>query len=134
MKLTPLLADLRALEQRLAAVYRTAAQVHVEERDVHYQSLTFAEQCDRHAEVLAGGGRAETAAPLTGDLLEDLRTLVLLATEVSTTWIVAGQAAQALRDEALLETVRRCHEEAELHVKWLTTRLKDAAPQALVVG
>ena len=47
---------------------------------------------------------------------------------------MAGQAAQAARDAELLETVTRCHTETELQVKWLTTRIKVAAPQALVVG
>jgi hypothetical protein len=28
----------------------------------------------------------------------------------------------------------QCHTETELHVGWLTTRLKVAAPQALVTG
>ena len=48
--------------------------------------------------------------------------------------MMAGQAAQALRDDELLAVVRECHLETELQVKWLTTRIKDAAPQALVVG
>jgi len=134
MKLTHLLAGLQALERRLATTYRTAAQMHSRERDVHYQSLTFAEQCERHSQRLEGGDRARKAARLTGELLEDLRTLILLATEVSTTWVMVAQAAQALRDDSLLATVRDFHEETELQIKWLTTRLKEAAPQALVVG
>jgi hypothetical protein len=137
MKVAQLLADLRALEHCLAATYRETAEVHSGERDVHYQSLTFAKQSDRHAERLAGradGGASGRAASLTGELIDDLRTIFLLAEEVSITWVMAGQAAQALRDDHLLASVRECHEETELQVKWLTTRIKDAAPQALVVG
>ena len=43
MNVASLLTDLYGLEQQLAATYREAAQVHAPERDVHYQSLTFAE-------------------------------------------------------------------------------------------
>jgi hypothetical protein len=43
MNLATLLADLQGLEQRLAATYREAARVHAAERDIHYQSLAFAE-------------------------------------------------------------------------------------------
>jgi hypothetical protein len=135
MKLTPLLADLRTLEHCLAAAYRETAEVHSDEHDVHYQSLTFAKQCDRHVERLGDArGVSGKAASLTGELVDDLRTIFLLTEEVSITWVIAGQAAQALRDAHLLNTVRECHEETELQVKWLTTRIKDAAPQALVVG
>jgi hypothetical protein len=55
----------------------------------------------------ADDGNTGEAASLSGELLEDLRMLLLLATE-------AGQAAQALRDENLLATVRACHEQTEL--------------------
>ena len=48
--------------------------------------------------------------------------------------MMAGQAAQALRDDVLLETVRQCQSETELQVKWLTSRIKVADPQALVTA
>ena len=136
MKVAPLLADLRTLEHCLAAAYREMAEVHSDEHDVHYQSLTFAKQCDRHVERLVGDakGASGKAASLTGELIDDLRMIFLLTEEVSITWVIAGQAAQALRDAHLLNTVRECHEETELQVKWLITRIKDAAPQALVAG
>lgn len=47
---------------------------------------------------------------------------------------MAGQAAQAARDAELLAAVSACHGELELQVKWLTTRIKVASPQVLVVG
>jgi len=67
-------------------------------------------------------------------LLAVLRTLFLAAEEVSITLVMAGQAAQAARDAELLAVVRECHAEVELQVKWLTTRIKVAAPQALVTA
>jgi hypothetical protein len=67
-------------------------------------------------------------------LLRDLQALLLAAEEISITWVMAGQAAQAARDAELLDTVTRYHTETELQVKWLTTRIKVAAPQTLVTG
>jgi hypothetical protein len=70
---------------------------------------------------------------LTAALPVDLRTLILPATEVSTGWVMI-QTVRALHDESLLARLRECHEEIEPQVKCLTTRLKQAAPQELVVG
>jgi len=163
MRLGPLLARLHQLETDLAEDYRTLGERHAAEHDVYHQCHTFALQCERHAQALqphAGrygedvdddtgpdfwSGLLERArrgssallgrAPQGGVLLlRDLRALFLAAEETSITWVMAGQAAQAARDAELLETVTRCHTETELQVKWLTTRIKVASPQALVVG
>ena len=137
MRIAALLRELRGLEERLATAYIEAAARHAAEHDVQHQAHTFAKQCAAHAELLADHeSQNETNATehLSGDLLHDLRALLLSAERVSITWVMAGQAAQALRDENLLSTVRACHVETELQVKWLTTRIKAAAPQALVVG
>ena len=45
-----------------------------------------------------------------------------------------GQAAQGVRDRELLEVVQGCEGETEIQLKWLRTRMKQAAPQALVVA
>ena len=49
-------------------------------------------------------------------------------------WTLVGQAAQGVRDEALLETVQGCERETATQMRWLRTRMKQAAPQALVVS
>ena len=164
MKLGPLLARLHELELDLADEYRRIGERHAADHDVLHQCHTFAKQCQQHAERLApiadrygkhvddesGGGdvwsgliekvrRAGSAAigraPEGGLLLlRDLRELFLRTEECSITWVMAGQAAQAARDPELLEVVTECHTETEIQVKWLTTRIKVAAPQALVVG
>jgi hypothetical protein len=64
-------------------------------------------------------------------LLRDLRHLHLLYAEASVNWVVLGQGAQVARDEALLDTVTRCHEQTLRGMKWSLTRLKEAAPQVL---
>jgi hypothetical protein len=49
-------------------------------------------------------------------------------------WTLVGQAAKGARDQELIGTVDQCAKEIEAQQKWLTTRLKAAAPQALLVA
>ena len=49
-------------------------------------------------------------------------------------WTLVGQAAQGARDRELLAVVARCEGETATQLKWLRTRMKEAAPQALVVA
>ncbi|WP_244295075.1 hypothetical protein [Micromonospora orduensis] len=67
-------------------------------------------------------------------LLRDLQDLYLMAAECDITWTVVGQAAYGARDDELLAVVRRCEGETAIQLKWLRTRMKAAAPQALVVA
>ena len=113
--------------------------------------LRFAEQGAGHAEALAPFvdryGEDKPAEPerlhseLFGGtrggglgLLRDLHDLYLMATECEVTWALVGQAAQGARDLDLLDTVERCEGEVAAQLKWLRTRMKQAAPQALVVA
>jgi len=63
--------------------------------------------------------------------LHDLRDLHLAAARASVAWTVLGQGAQAVRDDALLETVTTSHPETIRTMKWALQRLKEAAPQLL---
>jgi hypothetical protein len=47
---------------------------------------------------------------------------------------MVGQAAQGARDADLFDVVRRCEDEVTIQLKWLRTRMKQAAPQALIVA
>jgi hypothetical protein len=49
-------------------------------------------------------------------------------------WTMIGQAAQGVRDRELLETVNACEGQTATQIKWLKTRMKQAAPQALLVA
>ncbi|HEY7792552.1 MAG TPA: hypothetical protein VIA10_00945 [Gaiellaceae bacterium] len=162
MKIGPLLARLHELETDFAEELRALGERHAADHDVFHQCHTFALQCERHAAALqpvaarygedvgdegpgfwsgllesarrtasASLGRVPESSLL---LLRDLRTLFLQAEECSITWVMAGQAAQAARDQELLDVVRTCHQETEIQVKWFVTRIKVASPQALVVG
>ena len=57
-----------------------------------------------------------------------------MASQVDISWTLIGQAAQGARDKALLETVTSCDEETTKQLRWLRTRMKQAAPQALLVA
>ncbi|WP_433871086.1 hypothetical protein [Saccharopolyspora sp. CA-218241] len=65
------------------------------------------------------------------ELLADLRELHLRAQDVSLHWVLAGQAAQAVGDQGLLGLVSAAHAETRTQARWITTRLKQAAPQVL---
>jgi hypothetical protein len=67
------------------------------------------------------------------DLLRDLHDLWLMNGESHVSLVILDQAAQGLRDEALLATLKKIEEKNERQRTWLLTRLKQAAPQTLVV-
>ncbi|WP_218671457.1 hypothetical protein, partial [Microbispora sp. GKU 823] len=66
-------------------------------------------------------------------LLRDLHGLYLLATECDLSWSVVAQAARGLRDDDLLDLARHCAAETAVQLLWLRTRMRQAAPQVLVV-
>ena len=152
MKLPVYLGLLHKAEATLAESYRQVAQGHGEEPDVHFLCLTLAKQCDAHEQALkpivdryGETGEADEPERLHADglsstrsgavgLLRDLQDLYLLASLVDITWTVVKQAAQGLRDEELLEVIQKCDSETHTQIGWLSTRMKQAAPQALIVA
>lgn len=66
-------------------------------------------------------------------LVRDLHHLYLLVGECSMAQIGLIQAAQALRDKEFHQALQRAQHYSERQQKWLLTRYKQAAPQALVV-
>ncbi len=45
-----------------------------------------------------------------------------------------GQAPKGLHDRELLGVVQDCESQTSLQLRWLSTRMKSAAPQALIVA
>lgn len=152
MKLPVYLGLLREAERTLAGTFRQVAEGHGEEPDVHFLCLTLAQQCDAHYDALGAvvdrygevrpddeperlhaGGLGDTRTGPVG-LLRDLQDVYLLVSFVEITWTVVRQAAQALRDEELLDVVSRCDSETSTQAQWCRTRMKQAAPQALVAA
>jgi hypothetical protein len=58
----------------------------------------------------------------------------VLGTLVQTSWTAIGQAAQGLRDHELLRVTSDASGDASRQLSWLITRMKSAAPQALIVS
>lgn len=152
MKLPVYLTLLAESETTLARSFRQVADAHGDEPDVHFLCLTLAQQCeDRRKKldpVIARYGGAATddeperlhadaiEEPRSGPLglLRDLQDLYLLASLVDVTWTMVKQAGSALHDKELLEVVSRCDGETAVQLRWLQTRMKQAAPQALIAA
>jgi hypothetical protein len=152
MSLKIYLGMLRRTEVTLAESFAEVAEGHGEEPDVYFLCLTLARQClahqekleavvgrygedtsDNEPERLHAVGLKQTRSGPVG-LLRDLQDLYLLASFVDITWTMVKQAAFALRDEELLAVVAECDSQTSTQLKWLQTRMKQAAPQALVAA
>jgi hypothetical protein len=152
MNLDIYLGMLRQAEQTLAESFRQVADGHGAEPDVHFLCHTLAGQCENHGKLLLpvvqrygedpsdneperlhAQGLSETRSGPVG-LLRDLQDLYLLASLVDVTWTMVKQAGSALRDKELLAVVEQCDAETAVQLRWLRTRMKQAAPQALVAA
>ena len=152
MKLPVYVTLLAESESTLARSYRQVADAHGDEPDIHFICLTLAGQCEKHRqrldEVIERIGRApadDEPERLHADAIEETRTgplgvlrdlqdLYLLASLTDVTWTLVKQAAQALVDAHLLEIVEDCEKETSVQLRWLLTRMKQAAPQALIAA
>ncbi len=142
-------------EQTLADSFRSVAEGHAAEVDVFHTCHTLAKMSDEHLRLLApiaarygeeqsgddveeperlhASGLAETRKGAVG-LLRDLQDLHLLGTLCQTTWTVVGQGAQGLRDSELLHAAEQANASTSRQLSWLNTRMKVAAPQALLIA
>jgi hypothetical protein len=138
-------------ECELAEALREVGEAHAEEVDVHTLTSRLATQCESHAEALApfasryGEEAADGPERLHSTLFEgarsgglgllrDLHDLYLLASYLDMAWTVVGQAGKGARDTELVDTVDRCAAQTSTQMSWITTRMKAAAPQALLVA
>ena len=151
MHLANYLGYLHRAELNLAEGFRKVGETHAEEADVYHTSNTLARQCETHAEKLQpfveryGEEAPEEPENLYHELfgetrsgglglLRDLQDLYLMANACDISWTMIGQAAQGARDRELLETVNTYRGQTATQIKWLKTRMKQAAPQALLVA
>ena len=151
MFLANYLGLLHQSELDLAEGFRKVADGHAAEADVYHVCNTLAKQCDAHAENLRpfveryGERRDEEPERLYHDLfdvtrsgsfglLRDLQDLYVMANFCDITWTMIGQAAQGAADRELLETVNALERQTSTQIKWLKTRMKQAAPQTLLVA
>jgi hypothetical protein len=151
MHLTTYLGLLHDAEAALGEAFEQVSKHHGGEPDVEHLCLVLSKQARGHVQTLApvvgryGEQRdrepehlaaAEFGGTRTGGigLLRDLHDLYALASFVDMTWTVVGQAAQGLRDQELIDVVQACEQETTQQLTWLRTRIKQAAPQALIVA
>jgi hypothetical protein len=135
----------------LADSLRIVADGHAVEADVHHTALQLSAKYEHHRDLLRPfverytdhpGGPPERlhAEPVhetrSGGvgLLRDLLDLFLLATYLQQAWTLVGQAAKGNRDTDLVQTVDTCSADVDTALSWLETRMKAAAPQALLVA
>ena len=151
MQLAHYLGLLHRAELELGEALREVARAHGEEPDVHTICLKLAGDSDAHAKKLEpfakryGEEADDEPERLHSELfrgvregglglLRDLHDLYLMACECDMAWTLVGQAAQGARDSDLHAVVQSCEGETAMALKWLSTRMKAAAPQALVVS
>jgi hypothetical protein len=151
MQLAHYLGLLRRAQTELARAFREVGAGHRDEPDVFHTCERLAGQCEAtgqelrpfaerygqdaddeperlHSELFNG----TRSGPLA--LLRDLHDLYLMACESAISWTVIRQASQGARDPALLELATRGETTTNGHIAWITTRMKQAAPQTLVVA
>lgn len=151
MHLATYLGLLDHAERTLADAFRRVGEAHAGEPDVFGLCELLAEQCERHTDALAPVVErydeqreteperllaTELGATRGGGvgLLRDLQGLYTLASFVDITWTVVGQAGKALADRELLDVVGTCEADSAVQLRWLRTRITQAAPQALVAA
>ena len=151
MELTHYLGLLHRSQIELGKAFEEVGEAHSDEVDVFHTCNKLAAQCRGHAEQLEpiadryGEDADDEPERLHSELfqgtregglglLRDLHDLYLMAAECDVAWTLVGQAAQGARDTDLLAVVHGCEGETATQMQWLLTRMKQAAPQALVVA
>ena len=139
-------------EKTLADSFRAVAEGHAHVADVFHTCQMLADWSEANREALApiierygeaddvdepdrlhAAGLGETRGGEIG-LLRDLQDLHVLASLVQTTWTVIAQGAHGLRDRDLLDVAQHANDQTSRQLRWLNTRMKSAAPQALIVA
>lgn len=151
MHLANYLGYLHKAELNLAEGMRKVGEAHMADADIYHTTATLARQCEAHAEGLAPFvDRYGEDAPTEPDrlyhqlfdgtrdgglgLLRDLHDLYIMASACDIAWTMVGQAAQGAKDMELLAVVESCEGQTATQIKWAKTRMKQAAPQALLVS
>jgi hypothetical protein len=151
MHLDEYLGMLHKAQTELAEAFATVAEHHKDEPDLAWVCTYLGGRARAHVDELGrfvrkyGEKSDEEVArlyealfkgPRSGGagLLRDLQDLYLLASLCQITWTVVSQAALGLRDRELDELAKRARADTKQATSWLLTRMKVAAPQALIVA
>ncbi|MFI8185303.1 hypothetical protein OG539_41785 [Actinacidiphila glaucinigra] len=151
MHLVTYLQFQRASEITLGSSYTVISEGHIADADVRWTTARFSRQCAAHADalvpVLARLDAPDESVPerlhiqgvaaaRTGPagLLRDLLDLYQLGNLLDITWSLVGQAGRAIRDHELLRVIDDCAAQTTAQLDWLRMRMKEAAPQTLLVA
>lgn len=142
---------LQASEEQLANAFLTVAEHHQDEPDIggvcHLQASWSREHLEKLKPLTEKYNEQRNEEPerlhqalfegtRTGSLalLRDLHDVWLLANEVHLCWLVLDQAAKALHDEQLEGVCLTCDKQTQRQLAFLLTRIKQSAPQTLIVA
>jgi hypothetical protein len=143
------LGFLEGSERTLFEALDAVAAAHGKEPDIHDECRMLADWSRQELaelrKIIERYGEAKESEPdrlkkavspqlkKTGlGLVRDLHDCWLLAQETHMSLVVLDQAAKALRDKEMQGLVERVDHQNERQRDWITTRIKQAAPQALV--
>jgi hypothetical protein len=138
-------------EQALASGLAGLAARHPDEHDVYQMAqaqagkvsgrlASLADMASRYGTSLptppsAPANPAARRSDVPGlALLDDMQEAYVAAARAEIAWVVLIQAGRAMREGDLVHAVTTAHEECETTAKWLRTRIKVAAPQAVIAG
>lgn len=141
---------LKEAEHEIAAAFTSVADHHRDEPDIFQICQKFAEVSSIHEQAIErftsiyGEASDHEASrvkkslfqgPRKGGfgLVRDLHDLFLITTEADLGWTILLQTAQALRDKEFIAACTKLGGETDGQRSWLQTRIKQAAPQALLV-
>lgn len=141
---------LKEAEHEIAEAFASVAHHHVAEPDIFETCQKFAQVSRVHEQAIERftsiyGETSDHEASRVKDsifqgprsggfgLARDLHDLFLLTTEASLGWMVLLQASQALRDKEFIAACTKLGGETDGQRSWLRTRIKQTAPQALLV-
>jgi hypothetical protein len=141
----------QASEEQLANAFLAVTEQHQDEPDIggicHLLASWSREHVEKLNPLLEKYNRQKSDEPerlhqalfegtRTGSLalLRDLHDLWLLANEVHLCWTVLDQAAKGLRDAQLEQVCLASDKETQRQLAFLLTRIKQAAPQTLIVA
>jgi hypothetical protein len=137
-------------EADLAKAFRKVSKAHGDETDVYQICQLLAKWSDQLVEELAPfvekykQEKDKEPDRLTQTLLKetrkggmallrDLHDLYLVATEVQVCCTILKQGADGLRDKELTSLCEEVERQTKRQLAWLMTRMKEAAPQTLIV-
>jgi hypothetical protein len=121
-------------ESSLASEFTRVANQHEDEPDVFHLCRLLGEKAEVRAARLEELEKRDGDVPAETPLL--LADLTALYMHVQEAWIhatIVRQAALAKRDRTVLAAADESLEHAAREAKWVTTRIKTTAPQALSV-